>query len=62
MKWEKIDNYIHLNRMLWFHVDGSWFGGTFVNDSEYGECVRTDEDEYIPIDRITHYMIINKPT
>lgn len=58
MEWQKLGRHIHLFRMLWLHEDGSWFAGIFGHHNVYGQCVRTDEEEYIDISRITHYMII----
>lgn len=57
-RWIKVGDEIPLHRMLWLLYDGTWTAGNFVDDSDYGLCVRSDEEEYILIEKISHYMII----
>ena len=60
MKWIKLGNNIPLIKMLWLDINGCWFTGKFVVDSEYGECISVD-DGYVSLGAITHYMIIDLP-
>lgn len=61
MEWKKLDKYVLSHRMLWMHEDGSWFAGKFSDDLQFGQSIETDEGEHIKIEKITHYMIIEKP-
>lgn len=62
MEWIKFDESYPtpLVKLLWLDINECWFEGKLVDDTDYGICISTF-DEYVPIDQITHYMIIELP-